>query len=85
VEVLPYPRMNQLQERQRELETTWLHLEEEHGALKHEIAQHHDEVCARAHNAHRRIIEDDNGLPRFSRASQNIAAVRLCSEGSQSP
>jgi hypothetical protein len=38
--------MNQLWERQRELETTRLYLEEERAALKHEITQHHDEVRA---------------------------------------
>jgi cell division protein FtsB len=44
-------------------------LEEERVALEHEIAQHHDEVRARARDAHRRIIEDDDSLPRFARAS----------------
>jgi hypothetical protein len=43
--------------------------------LEHEIAQHHDEVRVRARDALRRIIEDDDGLPRFTRASQNIAMV----------
>jgi hypothetical protein len=32
-------------------------------------------MCVRAYDTHRRIIEDDNGLPRFTWASQNIAAV----------
>jgi hypothetical protein len=30
---------------------------------------------ARARDMHRRIIEDDDGLLRFTRASQNIVAV----------
>jgi hypothetical protein len=30
--------MNQLRERQQELKTAWLHLEEERVALEHEIA-----------------------------------------------
>jgi hypothetical protein len=30
---------------------------------------------AQAHDAHRRIIEDNDGLPRFTWASQNIAIV----------
>jgi hypothetical protein len=36
-EVPPYPRVNQLRERQQELETARLHLEEERAALEHEI------------------------------------------------
>jgi hypothetical protein len=33
--------------------------------LEHKIAQHHDEMRACAHDAHQRIVEDNNGLPRF--------------------
>jgi hypothetical protein len=77
--------MNQLQEQQRELETTSLHLEGEHVVLEHKIAQHHDKVSARAHNAHRRIVEDDDGLPRFAWASQNIATVAALLQGLPEP
>jgi hypothetical protein len=77
--------MNQLQERQRELKTTSLHLEGERTVLEHKIAQHHDEVRAWAHDAHRRIIEDDDGLPRFAWASQNIAAMAALLQRLQEP
>jgi hypothetical protein len=30
---------------------------------------------ARAHDVHWKIVEDDDGLPRFTRVSQNIAMV----------
>jgi uncharacterized coiled-coil DUF342 family protein len=43
--------------------------------LKHEISQHRDEMRARAHDVHRRIVEDDDEIPRLTRASQNIAAA----------
>jgi Trm5-related predicted tRNA methylase len=66
VEVPPHPRMNQLWERQRDLEIVWLHLEEERTTLEHEIAQHCDEVRAWAHDVHRRITEDDDALPCFA-------------------
>jgi hypothetical protein len=49
--------------------------------LKHEIAQHHDEVCAHARDEHWRIIKDDDGLPCFIRASQNIAAMAALLRG----
>jgi hypothetical protein len=42
-------------------------------ALEHEIVQHRDEMHACAHDVHRRIIEDDDELLRFTQASQNIA------------
>jgi hypothetical protein len=60
-------------------------LEEEHAALEHEIAQHHDDVRAHARDAHRRIIEDDDELPRFTRASQNIAAMAALLQGLLEP
>jgi hypothetical protein len=34
---------------------------------------------------HRRIIEDDDGLPRFTRASQNIAATVALLRGLSEP
>jgi hypothetical protein len=53
--------------------------------LKHEIAQHHDEVRVHARDALRRIVEDDDGLPRFTRASQNIAVVAALHRGLPEP
>jgi hypothetical protein len=40
---------------------------------------------ARAHDAHRRIVEDNDGLPRFTRASQNIATVVALLQGLLEP
>jgi hypothetical protein len=53
--------------------------------LKHEITQHRDEMRARAHNAQQRIVEDDDGLPRFTQASQNIAAAVALLRGLTTP
>jgi hypothetical protein len=44
--------MDQLRERQQELEAARLHLEEERTVLEHEIMQHNDEVRARARDVH---------------------------------
>jgi hypothetical protein len=54
-----------------------LALELGHTKLEHEIAHHRDgeHTHARAHDVHWRIIEDDDGLPRSTQASQNIAAA----------
>jgi hypothetical protein len=40
-------------------------------------------ACAR--DTRRRIVEDDDGLPRFTRASQNIAAVAALLRGLPEP
>jgi hypothetical protein len=53
--------------------------------LEHEIAQHRDEMHVHAHNTHQRIIEDDDGLPRFTRVSQNIAAAVALLRGLPEP
>jgi hypothetical protein len=53
--------------------------------LEHAIAQHHDKVHACAHDAHRRIIEDDDRLPCFTKASQNIATAAALLRGFRSP
>ena len=49
--------------------------------LKREIKRHEDGGRARAvaHDVNRRIMEDDEAFPHFTRASQNIAtAAALC-------
>ena len=60
-----------------ELEEARLQLEQEHTKLDQEIERHGDggRACAMAHDMNRRIIADDEALPRFVRASQNIATV----------
>jgi hypothetical protein len=40
---------------------------------------------ARVRDAHRRIIEDNNGLLRFTRASQNIATAAALLRGLPEP
>ena len=55
--------------------------------LDHEIERHGDGGCARAmaHDMNRRIIEDDQALPHFARASQNIAAMAALLRGLSEP
>ena len=55
--------------------------------LEHEIAHSMDggHACAMAHDVHRRIIEDDDGLPHFTRASQNIAVAVAMIRGMLEP
>ena len=45
--------------------------------LDREIERHGDGGCARAmaHDVNRMIITDNEALPRFARASQNIAVM----------
>jgi hypothetical protein len=52
-----------------------LALKLEHMELEREIARRRDSEPARnrARDMHRRIVEDDDGLPHFTWASQNIA------------
>jgi len=38
-----------------------------------------------AHDVHRRIIEDDDGLPHFTRTSQNIATAVAMIRGMPEP
>jgi hypothetical protein len=38
-----------------------------------------------AHDANQRIVEDDDGLPRFTRESQNIAAATTLLRGLPEP
>jgi hypothetical protein len=42
-------------------------------------------MCARAHDAHQRIVEDDDGLPHFTQASQNIAVMVALLRGLSEP
>jgi hypothetical protein len=58
--------MEQLQARQYELEEAHRRMEEEHAQLEREIARHHAKgghARAMARDIHRRIVEDDSGLP----------------------
>ena len=63
--------------RHQELEEARLQLEQECAELEQEIEHHGDSGRARAmaRDMNRRIIEDDEALPHFTWASQNIAAT----------
>ena len=69
--------MEQLKARHQELEEAPLLLEQEHVELEREIERHGDSGRARAmaRDVNQRIIEDDEALPHFTQASQNIAAT----------
>ena len=69
--------MEQLKGQLQELKEVQLQLEEECVELDREIERHEDggRACAMARNMNQRIIKDDEALPHFTRASQNIAAA----------
>jgi hypothetical protein len=54
-----------------------LQLEQEHMELEREIECHGNggRVHANARDVNRRIIKDDDDLPHFARASQNIVTM----------
>jgi len=83
----PCLRVEQLKAQHLELEEARLQLEQERTELNREIERHGDggRVHAMAHDMHRRIIADDEALPRFSRASQNIATVAALLRGLLGP
>ena len=69
--------VEQLRARHEELKEARLQLEQECAELEREIEHHGDgwHACAVARNMNRRIIEDDEALPHFTWANQNIATV----------
>ena len=73
----PCLRVEQLKAHHQELEEARLQLEQEPMELEREIERHGDGGRARAmaRDMNQRIIEDDESIPHFSRASQNIAAA----------
>ena len=73
----PCLRVEQLRARHQELEEARLQLEQEHAELEREIERHGDSerTCAVARDMNRRIIKDDEALPHFTQASQNIATT----------
>ena len=70
-------RVEQLKAQHLEIEEARLQLEQECAELDREIERHGDggRACAMPHDVNQRIIADDEALPRFTRASQNIAVV----------
>ena len=68
--------VKQLRVQHQELEEARLQLEQKRAELEREIERHEDGGRARvvARDVNRRIIEDDEALPHFTHASQNIIA-----------
>ena len=83
----PRLRVEQLKARHQEIEEARLQLEQECMELEREIERHEDGGHARAmaRNMNRRIIEDDEALPHFTRASQNIATTAALLQGLLGP
>ena len=75
--------MEQLKARKREINEAGQQLVREYALVDREIKRHGDGGHARAiaHDVNRRIIADDETLPRFARASQNIAAAKALLHG----
>ena len=76
-EAPPRLRVEKLTAWHQELEEARLQLEQECAELEREIKRHEDSgrACVVACDVNQRIIEDDEALPHFTRASQNIAAA----------
>jgi hypothetical protein len=78
----PLPaQLEQLRERQKELEEARLQIEEECAELEREIGCRGDGARAAARNINWRILEDVEGPPRFPSASQNITTAMALLEG----
>jgi hypothetical protein len=75
--------LEQLWERQRELEEARLQLKQEHAKLEREIGHRVGGgcVCTNTCDVNRRILEDDKGAPLLARVSHNIAATAALLEG----
>lgn len=80
--------LEQLQARQRELDESRCEVEWERSQLEQGIEHHRAEqgrARAMALDLQRRIVEDDDGLPLFAQASQNIAAAAALLSGLPTP
>ena len=79
----PHMRVEQLKAQHREIKEARIQLEQECAELDREIVRREDGGCAHAmaHDVNRRIIADDEALPHFARASQNIAAAMALLRG----
>ena len=75
--------VEQLKARHREIEEARFQLVWECAELDREIKRCGDSgrVCARARDVNQRIIADDEALPCFARASQNIATATALLHG----
>ena len=79
----PHMGVEQLKAQKREIEEARIQLVQECMELDREIKRRGDggRACAMARDVNRRIITDDEILPRFARASQNIAATMALLHG----
>ena len=80
---LPRIGVEQLRAQKREIIEARQRLVWEYAEVDQEIKHHRDGGCARtmAHDVNQRIIADDETLPHFARASQNIAATTALFHG----
>ena len=79
----PRLRVEQLKARHQELEEARLQLEQERAKLDREIERHRDggRACALVCDVNQRVVADNEALPHFAQASQNITATVPCSMG----
>jgi len=79
----PHVGVEQLRARKWEINEAGQQLVREYALVDREIERHGDSGHARAvsHNVNQRIIADDETLPHFTRASQNIAAATALLHG----
>ena len=75
--------MERLRARKQEIKEAGIQLVRECAEVDREIERRGDGGCAhaRARDVNRRIIIDDEALPRFAQASQNIAATMALLHG----
>ena len=75
--------MEQLRAQKWEIDEAGLQLVREYTEVDREIERRGDggRACAVARDVNRRIIADDETLPRFAQASQNIAAATALLHG----
>jgi len=75
--------VEQLKAQKREINEARQQLVREYALVNWEIERHGDgrHACAVAHDVNQRIIADDETLPHFARASQNITAATALLHG----
>ena len=79
----PHVGVEQLRAQKREIDEVGLQLVREYTEVDREIERHEDggRACAVACDVNQRIIDDDETLPHFTRASQNITAAMALLHG----
>ena len=79
----PHIGVEHLRARKWEIDEAGLELLQEYAEIDREIERCGDggRTCARARDVNRRIIADDEALPRFTQASQNITTTTALLHG----